>query len=176
MLPRFKSSFIRGLAAATQAQIGSRTHPSRYRRQSWAARTFSPSRRFPCVCLLPHSPHYSSLLPSLSLPSFSSTASEREAAPFGAAVFCFATAPVQVLAPPASRAPSKKADLGTREQPHARALRVVCLERLRASKGEVMFIYVKWNSLGSGLLASGLAIKACRPAPWPLPERIPATP
>src|SRR5690348_15498278 len=46
-------------------------------------------------------------------------------------------APVQVLVPPASRAPSKKADLGTWEQPHARALRVVCLERLRASKGEI---------------------------------------
>src|SRR5215472_13760605 len=43
-------------------------------------------------------------------------------------------APEQVLVPPSSRAPSKKADLGTWEQPHARALRVVCLERLRASK------------------------------------------
>ena len=32
--------------------------------------------------------------------------------------------------------PSKKADLGTWEPPPARALRVVCLERLRASKGE----------------------------------------
>jgi hypothetical protein len=74
---------------------------------------------------------------SLFLPSLSSTASDREAAPCGSAVFCFAIAPVQVLVPPALRAPSKKADLGTWEQPHARALRVVCLERLRASKGEV---------------------------------------
>lgn len=34
-----------------------------------------------------------------------------------------------------------------------------------------MYLYVKWNSLGRGLLASGLAIKSCRVAPWPLPER-----
>src|SRR5204862_6296995 len=96
-----------------------------------------------------HRPHRSSLLPSLFLPSLSSTASDREAAPCGSAVFCFAAAPVQVLVPPTSRAPSKKADLGTWELPRARALRVVCLERLRASKGEVtMFVYVKWNSLG----------------------------
>src|SRR5579859_2328715 len=38
------------------------------------------------------------------------------------------------------------------------------------------YLYVKWNSFGRGLLASGLAIKACRAAPWPLPERRPATP
>ena len=44
------------------------------------------------------------------------------------------SATMGVLAPPASRAPSKKADLGTWELPHTRALRVVCLERLRASK------------------------------------------
>jgi hypothetical protein len=60
------------------------------------------------------------------------------------------------LVPPASRAPSKKADLGTWEQPHARALRVVCLERLRASKGEVRCLYMfKWNSFGRGSLANG---------------------
>jgi hypothetical protein len=63
--------------------------------------------------------------------------------PCGTAVFCFAIAPVQVLVPPASRAPSKKADLGTWEQPHARALRVVCLERLRASKGEVRCLTIQ---------------------------------
>src|ERR1700676_999313 len=40
----------------------------------------------------------------------------------------------EVLVPPTSRAPSKKADLGTWELSHTRALRVVCLERLRASK------------------------------------------
>jgi len=52
--------------------------------------------------------------------------------------------------------PSKKADLGTWEQPHARALRVVCLGRLRASKGEVtVFVYIKWNSFESGSLAEG---------------------
>jgi hypothetical protein len=69
----------------------------------------------------------------LFLPSFSSTASVGEAAPCGTAVFCFAIAPESVLVLPASRAPSKKADLGTWEPPPARALRVVCLERLRAS-------------------------------------------
>jgi len=37
------------------------------------------------------------------------------------------------------------------------------------------YLYVKWNSLGRGLLASGLAIKACRATLWPLPERRPAT-
>ncbi len=42
--------------------------------------------------------------------------------------------PYAVLVPPTSRAPSKKADLGTWELSHTRALRVVCLERLRASK------------------------------------------
>ena len=42
--------------------------------------------------------------------------------------------PYGVLVPPTSRAPSKKADLGTWELSHTRALRVVCLERLRASK------------------------------------------
>jgi len=42
--------------------------------------------------------------------------------------------PYEVLVPPTSRAPSKKADLGTWELSHTRALRVVCLERLRASK------------------------------------------
>jgi hypothetical protein len=39
-----------------------------------------------------------------------------------------------------------------------------------------MFVYVKWNSFGRGLLADALAIKACRASPWPLPERRPATP
>jgi hypothetical protein len=39
-----------------------------------------------------------------------------------------------------------------------------------------MYLYVKWNSFGRGLLASGLAIKACRKSSWPLPERRPATP
>jgi hypothetical protein len=38
------------------------------------------------------------------------------------------------------------------------------------------YLYVKWNSFGRGLLASGLAIKACRASLWPLPERRPATP
>src|SRR6202521_1513706 len=42
--------------------------------------------------------------------------------------------PYEVLVPPTLRAPSKKADLGTWELSHTRALRVVCLERLRASK------------------------------------------
>src|ERR1700676_2178903 len=42
--------------------------------------------------------------------------------------------PYGVLVPPTLRAPSKKADLGTWELSHTRALRVVCLERLRASK------------------------------------------
>jgi hypothetical protein len=37
------------------------------------------------------------------------------------------------------------------------------------------YLYVKWNSLERGLLASGLAIRACRASPWPLPERSPAT-
>src|SRR6202007_2356238 len=81
--------------------------------------------------------HCSSLLPSLFPPSLSSTASNREAAPCGSAGFCFAILPFPGLVPSPFRAPSKKADLGTWEQPHARALRVVCLERLRASKGEV---------------------------------------
>ena len=31
------------------------------------------------------------------------------------------------------------------------------------------YLYVKWNSFGRGLLASGLAIKACPASPWPLP-------
>jgi hypothetical protein len=66
--------------------------------------------------------------------SLSSTASANKPAPGGAAVFCFARAPYGVLVPPTSRAPSKKADLGTWELSHTRALRVVCLERLRASK------------------------------------------
>ena len=39
-----------------------------------------------------------------------------------------------------------------------------------------MYVYVKWNSFGRGLLASGLAIKACPASLWPLPERRPATP
>ena len=39
-----------------------------------------------------------------------------------------------------------------------------------------MYLYVKWNSFGRGLLAGGLAIKACRASPWPLPERRPAPP
>ena len=39
-----------------------------------------------------------------------------------------------------------------------------------------MFVYVKWNSFGRVLLASGLAIKARRVSHWPLPERRPATP
>ncbi len=43
------------------------------------------------------------------------------------------SASYEVLVPPTSRAPSKKADLGTWELSHTRALRVVCLERLRAS-------------------------------------------
>ena len=51
----------------------------------------------------------------------------------GAAVFCFAEAALWVLVPPTPWAPSKKADLGTWELSHTRALRVVCLERLRAS-------------------------------------------
>jgi hypothetical protein len=38
------------------------------------------------------------------------------------------------------------------------------------------YLYVKWNSLGRGLLASGLAIKACLASPMPLPERRPAPP
>jgi hypothetical protein len=39
------------------------------------------------------------------------------------------------------------------------------------------YLYVKWNSFGAWfLLASGLAIKACRASPWPLSERRPATP
>jgi len=44
-------------------------------------------------------------------------------------------------------------------------------------KGDISIsYYVKWNSLGRGLLASGLAIKACCAAPWPLLKRRPATP
>jgi hypothetical protein len=42
--------------------------------------------------------------------------------------------PYGVSVPPTSRAPSKNADLGTWELSYTRALRVVCLERLRASK------------------------------------------
>jgi hypothetical protein len=38
------------------------------------------------------------------------------------------------------------------------------------------YLYVKWNSFGRGLLASGLAIRARCQSPWPLPERRPATP
>jgi len=38
------------------------------------------------------------------------------------------------------------------------------------------YLYVKWNSFGLGLLASGSAIKARRTFSWPLPERRPATP
>ena len=38
------------------------------------------------------------------------------------------------------------------------------------------YLYVTWNSFGRGLLASGLAIKACRESLRPLPERRPATP
>jgi hypothetical protein len=38
------------------------------------------------------------------------------------------------------------------------------------------YLYVKWNSFGRGLLASGLAIKARRASLWPLPEWRPATP
>jgi len=36
-----------------------------------------------------------------------------------------------------------------------------------------MYVHVKWNTFGRGLLASGLAIKARRASPWPLPERRP---
>jgi hypothetical protein len=36
------------------------------------------------------------------------------------------------------------------------------------------YLYVKWNSFRRGLLASGLAIKACLASPRPLPERRPA--
>jgi len=39
-----------------------------------------------------------------------------------------------------------------------------------------MFVYVKWNSFGPGLLASDLAIEACRVSGWLLPERRLATP
>jgi hypothetical protein len=37
------------------------------------------------------------------------------------------------------------------------------------------YLYVEWNNFGRGLLASGLAIRACRASPWPSPERRPAT-
>src|SRR4029077_9003101 len=66
--------------------------------------------------------------------SLSSTASANKPAPGGTAVFCFAGAPLRGLGSSRFAGPSKKADLGTWELAHARALRVVCLERLRASK------------------------------------------
>ena len=66
----------------------------------------------------------------------------------------------EVLVPPTSRAPSKKADLGTWEPPHARALRVVCLERLRASKGEVRCLYMLSGiASGCGLPANAPVIR-----------------
>src|SRR5579859_6857353 len=81
--------------------------------------------------------------------SLSSTASANNPAPGGAAVFCFAGAPYEVLVPPTSRAPSKKADLGTWELSHTRALRVVCLERLRASK-EIFDVRIMLSGIVSG--------------------------
>ncbi len=41
---------------------------------------------------------------------------------------------------------------------------------------KMSYLYVKWNSFGRDLLASGLAIKACRASLWPLQERRPAMP
>jgi hypothetical protein len=81
--------------------------------------------------------------------SLSRTASANNPAPGGAAVFCFAGAPYEVLVPPTSRAPSKKADLGTWELSHTRALRVVCLERLRASKENFRCMYML-SGIGRG--------------------------
>ena len=62
------------------------------------------------------------------------------------------SAPKGVLVPPTSRAPSKKADLGTWELSHTRALRVVCLERLRASKELFRCTYML-----SGIALGGVA-------------------
>src|SRR5260370_2232236 len=135
------TSRVAANVAAKQPEIARRTRASLINRQSWDR---------PNVLWLPnvfpassysHSSHCLSLLP-LFLPALSSTASDREAAPCSSAVFCFAIAPVPVLVPPAPRAPSKQADLGTWEQPHARAPRVACLERLRAAKGEVRWLYM----------------------------------
>src|SRR5260221_2313953 len=109
--------------------------------------------------------------------SLSSTVSANKPAPGGAAVFCFARAPLWVLVPPTSRAPSKKADLGTWELPHTRALRVVCLERLRALKELFRCTYMLSGiALGCGPLADVSVIRARVVFPWPLPERRPATP
>jgi len=130
---------------------------STYARVAYQLPVLRQPGRF-CVRGVFTAPSYShgaslSIETSLFLPSLSSTASEREAAPCGSAVFCFAIAPEQVLVPPAWRAPSKKADLGTWELPPARALRVVCLERLRASKGEVPCLYML-SGIGFELIRS----------------------
>jgi hypothetical protein len=85
-------------------------------------------------------PQLSTLPP---LPPFSPFALKHRERQTGCALrhggFCFTSAPEWVLVPPASRAPAKKADLGSWEQPPARALRVVCLERLRAKEKLAMF-------------------------------------
>lgn len=85
--------------------------------------------------------------------------------------------PHRVLVPPTLRAPSKKADLGTWELSHTRALRVVCLERLRASK-EIFRCTYMLSGIGfrAGPLADSWVIRPCFESHGPLPEQRPATP
>ena len=53
---------------------------------------------------------------------------EHQAAPGGTAVLCFGLAALRVLVPPTSRAPSKKARLGTWEQPSLTSVPAECPE------------------------------------------------
>jgi hypothetical protein len=53
---------------------------------------------------------------------------EYQAAPGGTAVLCFGFAALRVLVPPTARAPSKKARLGTWEQPSLPSVPAECPE------------------------------------------------
>jgi hypothetical protein len=53
---------------------------------------------------------------------------EHQAAPAGTAVLCFGFAALRVLVPPTARAPSKKARLGTWEQPSLTSVPAECPE------------------------------------------------
>ena len=53
---------------------------------------------------------------------------ESQAAPVGTAVLCFGFAALRVLVPPAARAPSKKAHLGTWERPSLASVPAECPE------------------------------------------------
>lgn len=115
--------------------------------------------------------------PSLFLPSFSSTGSDRESAPCGSAVFCFANAPIQVLFLPLRGHPPTKQTLtlGSGLEPGPSGW---CALRDSGHQKEKLRCSFMLSGIASGVVCQpdSLAIQACRASCWLLPELRPATP